>query len=106
MKATYAWGWQIADMGFTATVDPRDMTDVERDKRHYVNEFLDPSVREARCGWHGIAYCIATIGDEERKEFVMMFGSKNDTPNAARWINVTGDSKGAIAEAVWSLVFA
>lgn len=103
-KATYAYGWQINNMGFTA-VDPREMTDEERSKRRYVNEFLDPSVREAECGWHGVAYVVATIGEEERKEFVLMFATKYDTPNDARWINVSGDSKGAIAEAVWSLVF-
>ena len=106
MKASYAWGWQILDMGFTATVDPRDMTEEEKKKRNYVHEFLSPSVQAAECGWHGISYCIATIGEEERREFVLMFATKEDTPAGARWVNVTGDSKGAIAEAVWSLVFA
>ena len=105
MKATYSWGWQIADMGYAALTYDHLMPS-EADKKWYVEQYLDPSVREAKCGWYGIAYCVCDIDGEDRREFVLMFGSKEDTPNIARWINVTGDSKGAIAEAVWSLVFA
>lgn len=105
MKASYTWGWQISKMGFKA-IDCYHMTREELDKRHYVHEFLNPSVSEAKCGWHGIAYAVCDIDGENRTEFVLMFAEANDTPNGARWINVTGDSKGAIAEAVWSLVFA
>lgn len=104
MKASYMWGWQIGKMGFSALTSDH-LTKDELDKRQYVNQFLDPSVHEAKCGWYGIAYCVCDINGEERTEFVLMFADKNDTPNAARWINVSGDSKGAIAEAVWSLVF-
>lgn len=105
MRASYTWGWQIANMGFKA-IDCYHMTSEELDKRYYVNEFLDPSVSKANCGWHGICYAVCDINGEDRTEFVLMFAEANDTPRMARWINVTGDSKGAIAEAVWSLVFA
>lgn len=105
MRANYAWGWQISDMGYKALTGYH-MTPEELDKRHYVNDFLDPSVREAQCGWYGICYAVCDINGEDRREWVLMFADKNDTPLGARWINVTGDSKGAIAEAVWSLVFA
>ncbi len=103
--AAYNWGWQIRDAGFLAL--PVDkLTPGEIDKLQYVNQFLDPSVHEAKCGWYGISYCVCTINGKNRTEFVLMYGDKNDTPNGARWINVTGNSKGAIAENVWSLVFA
>lgn len=105
MKANYKWGWQINEMGFKALTTDH-LTPEEIDKRWYVHTFLDPSVREAKCGWHGITYCVCDIDGENRTEFVLMFADANDTPNGARWINVTGNSKGAIAEAVWSLVFA
>lgn len=105
MRASYSWGWQISNMGFRALTNDR-LTREEVDKMWYVNQYLDPSVREAKCGWHGITYCVCDINGEDRTEFVLMFASETDTPNAARWINVSGDSKGAIAEAVWSLVFA
>ena len=105
MKANYVWGWQISNEGFSVIM-PDDMTFEEQQKRHYVNQFLDPSVSQAWCGWHGIAYVVCTIDGDCRREFVLMFADRNDTPNQARWINVTGCSKGAIAEAVWSLVFA
>lgn len=99
------WGWQIYDMGYRAL--PYDkLTDEEKDKSRYVHEFLDKCVLEANCGWDGIVYCVCDINGEERTEFALMFACENDTPPMARWINVTGDSKGAIAEAVWSLVFA
>lgn len=104
MKASYKWGWQIGDLGFLALTSDK-LTDEEIDKRWYVKMYLEPSVHEARCGWDGVAYCVCDIGGENRTEFVLMFADRLDTPNDARWINVTGDSKGAIAEAVWSLVF-
>lgn len=105
MKASYSWGWQISQMGFKAlTYD--HMTAEELDKRYYVHQYLDPSVNKANCGWYGVVYCVCDIDGEDRREFVLMFADANDTPNQARWINVSGDSKGAIAEAVWSLVFA
>lgn len=91
-------------MGYKA-ITTDHMTKVELDKRWYVSQYLDPSVKEADCGWHGVAYCVCDIDGENRTEFVLMFGSPNDTPNNARWINVTAESKGSIAEGVWSLVF-
>lgn len=105
MKATYRWGWQVSNEGFLA-LTTNYMTRDEVEKRWYVNEFLSPCVEKANCGWHGISYCVCDINGENRTEFVLMFADKEDTPNQARWINVSGDSKGAIAEAVWSLVFA
>ena len=106
MRANYMWGWQISE-GFQALY-VSSMTYEEIDKMRYVQEFLDPSVREAKCGWYGIGYCVCVsdIDGKDRTEFVLMFADKDDTFNSARWINVTGCSKGAIAEAVWSLVFA
>lgn len=104
MKASYKWGWQINRDGFKA-VDWCSLTYEEVMKKAYVNDFLSPAVHEAECGWYGLAYAVCEIDGECRTEFVLMFAEPNDTPNGARWVNVTGDSKGAIAEAVWSLVF-
>ena len=104
MARSYRWGWQINSLGFLSLTDDK-LTQTEIDKRWFVTQFLDPSVREAKCGWYGVAYCVCDINGEDRTEFVLMFGGKDDTPNNARWINVKGDSKGSIAEAVWSLVF-
>lgn len=103
MKRSYKWGWQLDPQ--TKALTSYAMTPEELDKRWYVTKFLDPSVREAKCGWYGIAYCVADTNGENRREFVLMFAEANDTPNGARWIDVTGESKGSIAEAVWSLVF-
>lgn len=105
MKASYQWGWQISEMGFKA-ITADHLTPEELHKRWYVLHFLDPSVDNADCGWHGIDYCVCDIDGNDRREFVLMYADRSDSPNRARWINVTGDSKGAIAEAVWSLVFA
>ena len=105
MTYTYKWGWQINEMGYKALTSDH-LTLEEIDKKWYVNQFLEPSVREAKCGWYGICYAVCDIDGEDRREFVLMFAEANDTPNGARWIDVTGNSKGAIAEAVWSLVFA
>lgn len=104
MKRSYKWGWQIDKNFLVLTSDY--MTQEEIDKRWYVSQYLDPSVKEAKCGWYGVCYAVGDTNGENRREFVLMFGDANDTPNGARWIDVTGESKGSIAEAVWSLVFA
>jgi len=104
MRRNYQWGWQI-DPAVQA-LPSQGLTSGECDKRWYVHQYLDPSVDKANCGWHGIAYAVCCEEDgENRREYVLMFADKNDTPKAARWIDVTGESKGSIAEAVWSLVF-
>lgn len=104
MKRSYIWGWQL-EPGYQALTNDK-LTAEEIDKRWYVHQYLDPSVKEAKCGWYGICYCVVENDEKNRREYVLMFGGANDTPRMARWINVTGDSKGAIAEAVWGLVFA
>jgi len=104
MYKGYQYGWEIEDGFLVLTSD--HLTSEEIDKRWYVHQFLDPSVREARCGWYGIVYCVGDVNGENRREYVLMFADSKDTPRMARWINVTGNSKGAIAEAVWNLVFA
>ena len=105
MSRNYLWGWQVAERGFAALTSEH-MTAGETDKKQFVDLFLDPCVREAKCGWPRVDYVVCEIAGEDRTEFVLMSGGRNDPPRAARWINVTGDSKGAIAEAVWGLVFA
>ena len=103
MKASYVWGWQLPEGTQALTWDKLNYEEV--DKRSYVIDFLDPCVREARCGWYGVVYAVTEDAYGDRKEWVLMFADQNDTPNEARWINVSGNSRGAIAEAVWSLVF-
>ena len=104
MKASYVWGWQI-DPEFKALTWDK-LTYEEVCKKRYVNDLLSLSVNKAECGWYGVCYCVCEANGANRTEFVLMFADPNDTPRQARWINVTGNSKGAIAEAVWSLVFA
>ena len=104
MKRSYKWGWQIDKDFLVLTSD--HMTQEEIDKRWYVYQYLDPSVKEAKCGWYGVCYAVGDTKGKNRREFVLMFADANGTPNGARWIDVTGESKGSIAEAVWSLVFA
>jgi len=104
MKSSYIWGWQLPKEYKALTT--AYLTMEELDKRIYVHEYLCPSVNKAQCGWDGIAYAVVDNDGKDRREYVLMFADRNDTPNGARWINVTGNSKGAIAEAVWSLVFA
>lgn len=104
MKRSYKWGWQIDKDFLVLTSD--NMTQEEIDKRWYVSQYLDPSVKEAKCGWYGVCYAVGDTNGKNRREFVLMFAEANDTPNGARWIDVTGESKGSIAEAVWGLVFA
>lgn len=104
MARNYTYGWKLSEMGYSA-ISWDYMTEEEQEKRIYVNNLLDPSVHGAECGWDGVAYCVCDVDGHDRSEFVLMFANRNDTPNDARCICVTGESKGSIAEAVWSSVF-
>lgn len=101
--ANYIWGWQLSDDN--KAIDYDMMTEDEQEKARYVNGALHKSVAEARCGWPVISYVVTEDSFGIRREWALMFGSKEHSPKSARWIPVTGNSKGAIAENVWSLVF-
>lgn len=99
----YIWGWELPED--VKAVDYYNRTSEEMATGWYVNNALDKSVAEADCGWSGVYYSVTEDPCCGRREWAVMFANKNDTPREARWIPVTGCSKGAIAEAVWSLVF-
>lgn len=101
--ANYIWGWQLPEDVKAIGYDQQ--TDDEKSKGRYVNNALDKSVAEAECGWCGVCYAVTEDKYGDRREWALMFASKDDVPKDARWVPVTGCSKGAIAEAVWSLVF-
>lgn len=101
--ARYIWGWELPED--IKAVDYYAMTNEELQKKWYVDNALDKSVAEADCGWYGVHYAVTEDPQNGRMEWVVMYAHGNDTPREARWIPVMGCSKGAIAEAVWSLVF-
>ena len=101
--ASYIWGCQVPSD--EKAIDYEKMTEDEQEKARYVNGVLDKSVSDARCGWYGIAYVVTENSYGDHSEWALMFGSKQDSPIHARWIPVTGCSRGAVAESVWSLVF-
>lgn len=101
--ANYIWGWQLPED--TKAISRVYYTDEELHKSWYVNKELNDSVAAADCGWYGISYAVTEDSYGDRREWALMFADKDDSPRSARWIPVTGNSKGAIAENVWSLVF-
>ena len=101
--ANYIWGWQVPE--YEKAIDYDKMSEDEKEKARYVNGILDKSVSEAHCGWYGIAYVVTENAYGDHTEWTLMFGGKEKKPSDARWIPVTGSSMGAVAEAVWSLVF-
>lgn len=100
---SYVWGWQLTQKGYKKKPDA-DMTDWQKACAEYVEHYLTPSIRIADCGWdHARLFVFSTPwGCDE--EFVGLFAHIENV--GGRYYNVTGCSKGAIAEVVWSGVYA
>ncbi len=70
------------------------MSKCQLDKSTFVEKFLSPTVTNSRCGWYGVEYAVYTNGEEY--VFFIVFGK-----SLGRGICVTGNSKRAIAQAVF-----
>ena len=98
--ATYKWA--LTERGYKE-VDWRDYKHKEYvEKSVYVEKYLAPCVKNARCGWEKVRYMILE-NEWGQEEYVGMFA--DDTEMGGRYICVTGDSLGSIACEVWRNVF-
>lgn len=97
--ATYKWA--LNERGFEE-VPFKEYTEEQKRKCDYVEKYLSPSVEHSRCGWHHVGYEIME-NQYGREEYAVLYPD-NENSNG-RYMNVSGNSLGAIAEEVWRNVF-
>ena len=67
----------------------------EREKMEYVKNCLFPALRYAHCGWNAVDYRVMETPSGHRTEFLVLWAETVGN-SGSRWINVTGNSLGAI----------
>ena len=97
----YTWKWSLEEKGFVE-VPFNEYTKCQYSKLNYVEQYLSPSIQHSNCGWHHATYYVLKnkLGIEE---YVVLYPEKENANG--RYINVSGNSLGAIAIATWSNVF-
>lgn len=97
----YTWKWSLEEKGFVE-VPFNEYTKYQYSKLNYVEQYLSPSIQHSNCGWHHATYYVLKnkLGIEE---YVALYPEKENANG--RYINVSGNSLGAIAIATWSNVF-
>lgn len=98
----YYWKWELEEKGYEEEFQRSSYSDMELETSIYVEQYLSPSIHYAECGWDHCKYHIlsSAYGTEE---FVALYPDETDV--GGKYICVTGNSLGAIAEAVWNNVF-
>lgn len=69
-------------------------------KRFWVEKYLEPTVKKAGCGWESVKYVVMRNDALNITEEYMVLAADINFPLDGRYIQVTGNSKGAIMCAV------
>ena len=92
--SNYMYEHTVKERGYVEI--PRDkMTDCERDKFYFVLDHLDVTLWNAKCGWENVEYKVMETPSGHRTEFLVLWAEEVGN-SGSRWINVTGNSLGAI----------
>lgn len=98
----YYWKWELEAKGYKEELKWRDYSDTQLEVSAYVEQYLSPSIHYAKCGWDHCKYHVIRCGHSS-EAFIALY--PNETDAGGRYICVTGNSLGAIAEAAWNNVF-
>jgi hypothetical protein len=89
---SYLYAHEIEDRGY---VRVSNYTQVEMDKVDYVAQYLFPALHHSKCGWNAVQYKVMETPSGIRTEFLVLWAEAVGN-SGSRWINVTGNSLGAI----------
>ena len=88
----YLYEFEIKDRGY---VKSEKYTTGERNKSRYVMNHLMPALHYSKCGWNAVEYKVMETPSGIRTEFLVLWAEAVEK-SGSRWINVTGNSLGAI----------
>ena len=92
--SNYMYEHTIKERGYVE-VDWKTMSQCELEKSAFVDLYLSPTLRAAKCGWDNLEYKVMETPSGRRTEFLVLWAEGVGT-SGSRWINVTGNSLGAI----------
>lgn len=105
--ANYTFKWQLEEKGFEE-IPWKDWDNLPngrayKKKDFYVDNYLSEAVRLARCGWEKVAYKIFKNKFGGYEEYIVICYD-NDSYDG-RYINVSANSLGAIAQTVFNNIW-
>lgn len=90
--SNYMYESTIKERGY---VEVSIYTTNERSKLKYVTNHLFPALHYSKCGWNVVEYKVMETPSGIRTEFLVLWADEVGS-SGSRWINVTGNSLGAI----------
>ena len=90
--SNYMYELTIKERGYA---EASTYTTNERNKLKYVTNHLFPALHYSKCGWNAVEYKVMETPSGHRTEFLVLWAEEVGS-SGSRWINVTGNSLGAI----------
>jgi hypothetical protein len=75
-----------------------ELNECKRNKKNFVDNHLKQCLIAADCGWADVEYKVLRK-EEYEAEFIVIWAGERDE-SGSRWINVSGNSNGAIMSAL------
>ena len=98
----YLYQNDIKERGLTE-VPISELNECKKNKLTFVNDHLKATIIAANCGWYDVEYKVMRNGKCEIEFVVLWAGEKEKS--GSRWINVSGNSLGAILSEVSENIF-
>lgn len=91
---SYMYEFTVKERGY-ADVDWKTMSQCELEKSSFVDGYLAKTLKASNCGWENLEYKVMETPNGHRTEFLVLW-AEDVGKSGSRWINVTGNSLGAI----------
>ena len=88
----YIYKFTVEERGY---VDVKEISSCELQKYSFVTDYLNKTLREAKCGWENLEYKVMQTPNGHRTEFLVLWAEEIGK-SGSRWINVTGESLGSL----------
>lgn len=92
--SNYMYEHAIKERGYVEKY-PQEMSACELQKYNFVENHLCETLQESNCGWRWVEYKVMETPSGHRTEFLVLWAEAVGK-SGSRWINVTGNSLGAI----------
>ena len=90
----YLYENMVKERGYVE-VESSNMSTCEFDKYVFVDVYLANALKASKCGWENLQYKVMETPSGHRTEFLVLWAEEVGN-SGSRWINVTGNSLGAI----------